>query len=554
MSPRVMGSRDYPAALEALSSLITKRTRGDGTNRGDSFDLMSLYLKVAGLEEPLSKLSIIHVAGTKGKGSTCTFSESILRECGYKTGLFTSPHLVDVRERFKVNRENVSEEVFLKHFWWCWDRFEMNLASDVPMPTYFRFLTLLAFKIFIDEKVDVAILEVGLGGRFDSTNVVKAPAVCGITSLGFDHMEILGYTLAEIAGEKAGIFKPGVPAFTVLQPEEAMSALQKKASDLDIRLQVVSPLTIELLKGSQLTLEGEHQLLNGALAVSLCSAWAQRRQDMEHVAMFERAMSKGHLPESYIKGLASAQLLGRAQRIQDPIVQRLIFFLDGAHSPESMEVCARWFCSAVHKANHAWEKQPHETDMVEEERGYCTSTPPGAGPLSRRVLLLNCMPQRDPNLLLPPLVNVCDKNGLPFHHAMFVPSLSSYTRVRPDLPLASNGGTGNESEEDLSWQFSIQGAWDNLARSQSEGHFAACSHVSESARPCVVRKDSLSALGKLKQTRDLFGGLSSSVVPSLPVALDLLRQYAQDHPAFQLQVLVTGSLHLVGDVLRLLKR
>ncbi|MCO5562818.1 hypothetical protein L7F22_016453 [Adiantum nelumboides] len=262
--------------------------------------------EVSGLNEALSELSIIHVAGTKGKGSTCTFSESILGECGYKTGLFTSPHLIDVRERFKINRENVSEQVFLKHFWWCWDKFKINVGIDMPMPTYFRFLTLLAFKIFIEEKVDVAILEVGLGGRFDATNVVRTPTVCGITSLGFDHMEILGYTLPEIAGEKAGIFKPGIPAFTVAQQKEAMDVLQNKASELDIRLQVVSPLTKVLLNGSQLSMEGEHQLSNGALAVALCHCWAQRREEKKHLDMFDNTKDKVFEADKYMQNTVEA--------------------------------------------------------------------------------------------------------------------------------------------------------------------------------------------------------------------------------------------------------
>ncbi|KAI5070490.1 hypothetical protein GOP47_0014833 [Adiantum capillus-veneris] len=530
-----MGARDYGAALEALSSLITKRSRGDGTNRGDSFDLMPRYLQVAGLDEPLSKLSIIHVAGTKGKGSTCTFSESILGECGYKTGLFTSPHLIDVRERFKVNRANVSEHVFLKHFWWCWDQFKMNVGIDMPMPTYFRFLTLLAFKIFIEEKVDVAILEVGLGGRFDATNVVRTPTVCGITSLGYDHMEILGYTLPEIAGEKAGIFKQGIPAFTVAQQKEAMDVLQKKASELDIRLQVVSPLTEQLLNGSQLSMEGEHQLSNGALAVALCHCWAHRRNEKKHLAMFDDAMSKGYLPEPYIKGLISAQLLGRAQQIQDQAVKGLSFFLDGAHSPESMEVCGRWFCVAVHKANCTSERELHATDMSNEQLDAHAANKGGSSIFkihktdgtSKRVLLFNCMPQRDPTVLLPRLINTCDNHGFPFHHAMFVPGLSSYTQVTVDLPSATKDGSSEN--EDLSWENSIQKVYDSLPQSQSGAE-------------------------KQNKTSELFGGVRSCVVPSLPAALDLLRQYCHDHSSHKLQVLVTGSLHLVGDVLRMLKK
>ncbi|KAL6176201.1 hypothetical protein ACLB2K_052836 [Fragaria x ananassa] len=164
--------------------------------------------KILELEEPIAQMKIIHVAGTKGNGSTCTFSESILRHCSFRTGLFTSPHLIDVRERFRLDgyRVDISEEKFLEYFWWPFNRLKEKASDDIPMPTYIRFLALLAFKIFFGEKVDVAILEAGLGGKLDATNV-QAPVVCGISSLGYDHMEILGYTLGEIAGEKARIFK-----------------------------------------------------------------------------------------------------------------------------------------------------------------------------------------------------------------------------------------------------------------------------------------------------------------------------------------------------------
>ncbi|XVE99634.1 hypothetical protein REPUB_Repub03eG0216700 [Reevesia pubescens] len=139
----------------------------------------------------------------------------------------------------------------------------------------------LPFKIFAAEQVDVAILEVGLGGKFDATNVVQTPIVCGISSLGYDHMEILGNTLGEIAGEKAGIFKHGIPAFTVPQPDEAMHLLEEKASKLNVHLQVAHPLDASLLNGLKLALEGEHQYLNAGLAVAICSTWLQRTDNQQ---------------------------------------------------------------------------------------------------------------------------------------------------------------------------------------------------------------------------------------------------------------------------------
>ncbi|CAI9774863.1 unnamed protein product [Fraxinus pennsylvanica] len=168
-SPKV---DQYDEVMEALSSLITKRSRADKSNKGDRFDLLFDYIKILELEEPIKEMNIIHVAGTKGKGSTCTFTESILRNCGFHTGLFTSPHLIDVRERFRLDGIDICAEKFLTYFWWCWNRLKERTSDEVPMPTYFRFLALLAFKIFAAEKVDVAILEVGLGGKFDATNVV----------------------------------------------------------------------------------------------------------------------------------------------------------------------------------------------------------------------------------------------------------------------------------------------------------------------------------------------------------------------------------------------
>ncbi|XVE95861.1 hypothetical protein REPUB_Repub02eG0170600 [Reevesia pubescens] len=158
-----------------------------------------------------------------------------------------------------------------------------NISDALPMPPLFQFLTVLAFKIFVCEQVDVAIIEVGLGGIRDSTNVIKEPVVCGITSLGMDHLDTLGNTLGQIAFHKAGIFKPQIPAFTVPQLSEAMEVLQKRALELMAPLEVAAPLDSKKLGGLKISLSGDHQLINAGLAVSLCKCWLQRTGNWEKI-------------------------------------------------------------------------------------------------------------------------------------------------------------------------------------------------------------------------------------------------------------------------------
>ncbi|KAL1196978.1 Folylpolyglutamate synthase [Cardamine amara subsp. amara] len=505
----------YEEALAALSSLITKRSRADKSNKGDRFELIFDYLKLLDLEEDILKMKVIHVAGTKGKGSTCAFTESIIRSYGFRTGLFTSPHLIDVRERFRLDGVDISEEKFLGYFWWCYNRLKERANEETPMPTYFRFLALLAFKIFAAEKVDAAILEVGLGGKFDATNAVQKPVVCGISSLGYDHMEILGDTLGKIAGEKAGIFKLGVPAFTVPQPDEAMCVLEEKASKLDVNLEVVQPLTARLLSGQKLGLDGEHQYLNAGLAVSLASTWLQQIGKLEVPNPSQMSI----LPEQFIKGLASVSLQGRAQVVPDQFIESrtsgdLIFYLDGAHSPESMEACAKWFSFAV-KGDNQSESSKY---LVNGSAG--SSHDKWSGETCQQILLFNCMSVRDPNLLLPHLRNTCANSGIHFKKALFVPNMSVYHKVgtAADLPE-------NDPHADLSWQFTLQKVWESLVLSEREGE-----EDGESSR-------------------------NSDVFTSLPMAIKWLRDSVQESSsATRFQVLVTGSLHLVGDVLRLIRK
>lgn len=520
----------YEEAMEALSSLITKRSRADKSNMGDRFDILFDYIKMLELEEPIKQMKVIHVAGTKGKGSTCTFSESILRSCGFHTGLFTSPHLIDVRERFRLNGSDICEEKFLEYFWWCWDRLKERTSDDIPMPTYFRFLALLAFKIFAAEQVDVVILEVGLGGKFDATNVVENPVVCGIASLGYDHMEILGNTLGQIAGEKAGIFKSGIPAFTVPQPEEAMTVLVQKASELDVNLQVADPLDPSLLSGQHLGLEGEHQYLNAGLAVALCSTWLQRTGH----AGINYLNQNTSLPEEFIRGLAAASLQGRAQIVLDHFIESespgdLVFYLDGAHSPESMDACAKWFCLATKE-----DYSPSYNQSYNDNKGSLVSGQ--NGPVKKhptQILLFNCMSVRDPQLLLPRLIKTCASHGVHFKKALFVPNTSVYYKVGTDSSTA-------DAQVDVSWQITLQKIWESLI-------------VGEKGRD-PKNAELTSEAGSDDTEKSGHSSDSSTVFTSLPLAINWLRDSVRKNQSVRFQVLVTGSLHLVGDALRLIKK
>ncbi|KAL5546442.1 hypothetical protein UlMin_006129 [Ulmus minor] len=557
-----MEAPSYESTMEALSSLITQQKRGDRAAAGGKYEKlerMSMYLKILGLDEHIVGLKIVHVAGTKGKGSTCTFCEAILRECGFRTGLFTSPHLIDVRERFRIDGLEITEDKFLHYFWDCWRKLEENITDDLPMPPLFQFLTVLAFKIFVSERVDVAIVEVGLGGTMDSTNVINEPVVCGITSLGMDHTETLGYTLREIASHKAGIFKPKIPAFTVPQLSEAMDVIQERASELLVPLEVSTALDHKKLDGLELSLAGDHQFINAGLAVSLCKCWLQRTGNWEK--LFKNEIPEADLPEAFRRGLSSAHLSGRAQILHDISSEScdsnvfestcgdLIFYLDGAHSPESMEVCAKWFSKAVEtkeKSSISSYKVGNMNGLVGNGQLQHEKENIKPGKISKQILLFNCMNVRDPQILLPHLVNTCASSGTHFSKAIFVPSMSSYTKV-------TSGASFNPSDifkKDLSWQFHLQRLWEKIIHGKDVAFDEGLEMNTAKTLPREFLYEEDASCGR--PTDNHFA--SSAVMPSLPLTIKWLRDCVKDNPSIRLQVLVTGSLHLVGDVLKLLKR
>lgn len=184
------------------------------------------------LGNPEKKFKVIHVAGTNGKGSTCAFLTSILREAGYSCGLFTSPHLVRINERFQINEINIDDDTFLAAFEKVKALADELVAEDSYHPTYFEMLFLMGMVIFADAGVDYVTLETGLGGRLDATTAVEDPVACVITSISLDHMQYLGDTVSKIAGEKAGIIVPNVPVIYDGNDPDAAKVIEKRAKEL----------------------------------------------------------------------------------------------------------------------------------------------------------------------------------------------------------------------------------------------------------------------------------------------------------------------------------
>jgi len=573
-------------------------------------------------------LSVIHVAGTKGKGSTCAFVEHIARECGVRTGLYTSPHLVDVRERFRIDGVPVSKTVFVKNFWWLKRNIDAKCRDLGGVPAYFRFLTLLGFRIFAEEKVECCILEVGLGGRLDATNLVRAPVVCGITSLGMDHVEVLGDTLAKIAREKAGIFKPRVPAITSPQPEEAMAELKARAAEIEASaLTIAPPLRAyegdappddggggggetsekrRLSKNIRLGLAGAHQELNAALAVRLVREWAHRaRPQPAWARACEADLAAGRLPAAFRRGLAKTEWWGRAQVVPDPTegAENLSWYLDGAHTEESMRQCAEWFCDATGAADEPsadgerddapeaareGKESPGRTrdepsseageyrgddppsseagdrgdDPPSSEAGDRGDDPPSseagdrAGPSAAtpvRLLLFNCMEERDPETLLAPLAQVlADRGASLTSPALFAPAESSSAGL---VPVAGPA-------ESTAWQQTVAKAWDALSertskRARKEDVAAAAGDLkgpsSSPEKPTSEKPATDPGTGRAWDAPR-----ASAVAPCLSQAVERIRKTAAEQARLKtgrrVHVLVAGSLYLVGDMLRILGR
>ncbi len=258
----------YEAARDWLYSL---------KNRGSKYgiDRMERFAEVLG--HPQRNYPCIHVAGTNGKGSTCAMLERIFRDQGFRAGLSTSPHLVRQGERIQVNRRILEESQILEYVRELLPFAEQVAREDPELhPSFFEFMTAMAFLHFAREAVDVAVVEVGLGGRLDATNVL-VPEVSVITSIALDHCEILGDSLAAIAGEKGGIIKPGVPVVAGLLEPEAMNAIRRLCEERGCELFCVEDrFGSEISSYPATNLHGSYQRINAAIAMTVAEVVQQR--------------------------------------------------------------------------------------------------------------------------------------------------------------------------------------------------------------------------------------------------------------------------------------
>lgn len=438
----------------------------------------------------------IHIAGTKGKGSTSAFISSILTEykrdgspkAPQKIGLYTSPHLRFVRERIQIDNEPLSETSFAKYFFEVWDRLESSaeaagMKPDDPnaKPIYFRFLTLMAFHTFVREGVDTAVMECGMGGEYDSTNIIVSPSVTAVTSLGIDHVETLGRTLPEIAWHKAGVFKRGAPAFVSPQPQEAMEVLEERAAEKNVPLHVVERHPeIDTVK---LGLAADFQKTNASLAIATTAAHLRVLGNEE---IPDPTVSSNTLPAAFRRGLELVRWPGRCdiRREQCPDTA---WYIDGAHTLDSIDFAGRWFASEINSSSQTSSKVP-------------------------RILVFN-QQKRDAAALATSLHSTLSSalgDESDFSHVVFCTNVTfKDAGYKPDL-VSMN--TNSKAVNDLTVQKQLAETWSSLD-----------------------------------------GNAEVKVAGTIEEAVNWCRSISKEYKDSEVKVLVTGSLHLVGGLLDVLE-
>lgn len=280
------------------------------------------------LGDPQDSFRVIHVAGTNGKGSVCAYLASMLKAGGYRAGLFTSPHLVSINERFQIDGEMVSDQVFLKAFLQVKEVIDEAVREGVGHPSYFETLFLMGMKIFQEAQVDYLVLETGLGGRLDATNSVERPLACIITSISRDHMEYLGNTLEEIAWEKAGIIKPGVPVIYDGHTESVSRVIRKRAEELGSPAYAMTADQYELLEQSR---DGiRFRFREEELQIPYIAAYQMMNASLAYFTMETLRELHGIPREKLREGIQNVRWPGRMETVLPGVI------LDGAHNEDGV--------------------------------------------------------------------------------------------------------------------------------------------------------------------------------------------------------------------------
>lgn len=305
------------------------------TRFGSQLGLDRMRTLLERMGNPQKKLKFVHIAGTNGKGSTAQFSTQILRQAGYKVGTYISPFVVEFRERFQINNEMIPQQEFVDIVALL-EPIVKEMAQGGMYVTEFEAVTAIGMQYFCQNNVDIVCLEVGLGGKFDATNVIDTPEVAIITSISLDHMDILGDTIAKIAGEKAGIIKPHTNVVTYpLQEPDAVAVFLEKCAQTQSTLILPNPNAVTVLQsdlyGSRFYYDGE------AYTIQLAGA----HQIYNAVAVIEAMKilrKKGyHITNEHIKiGLHNTTFAARFERMYDhPLI-----IVDGAHNKQAVEALA----------------------------------------------------------------------------------------------------------------------------------------------------------------------------------------------------------------------
>lgn len=386
-------ARGYAEALKRLSQLKPNRSatalfesqQQQQKKQGSREDLnaaaipeMRDWLLRAGYtpEGDLCKMRHIHVAGTKGKGSVCAYATALLKQQGRRVGTYTSPHLVTPRERIAIDGEPVSREVFTQAFFELWDRFTAaargrgwsvaDAESAASKPFFFRYMTIMAWHIFLGQGIRDVVLECGIGGEYDATNLLppKAVSAAVVTQLGLDHVAMLGDTVEQIAWHKAGIFKAGRRAFTRRLGEQpgVMEVLRARASEKGACLVEVDDADVdkwavagEQPAGTLSPTPASFQKHNQALAALAVWDHITQQQQEDGTAAMRTVLSKEEeaatspslddVPPAFHDSLQALSLPGRQEIHQQK--DRTLWFYDGAHTKESLQETARWFARHI---------------------------------------------------------------------------------------------------------------------------------------------------------------------------------------------------------------